>query len=145
MPRIKLADLLDSVVCVDRTKAVEMRRQRPIEALIARVHDLEARLGVAPEPSKQPRRSSGRLGPGGQWLAERLNNPRHPERLSRDEQDMLGNALAAYDRGSIEEAQEFLDMLWQHHQQRLSLQRSGFDAIMTLGTANVSDDDEPKA
>jgi hypothetical protein len=122
-----------------------MPRHGPIEAFIRRVHELEARLGVAPESSRPPRRMPGRLGPGGRWLAERLNNPRHPERLSRDEEDMLGNALVARDRGSIEEAQEFLDMLWQHHQRRLSLQRSGFDAIMTSSEAYVSDDDEPKA
>jgi hypothetical protein len=57
----------------------------------------------------------------------------------------LGNALLAYDRGSIQEAQEFLDMLWHHHQLRLGLRRSGFDDIMTLGAAYVSEDDEPKA
>jgi hypothetical protein len=98
-----------------------------------------------PESSKPPRRTPGRLGPGGRWLAERLNNPRHPEQLTRDEEDMLGNALAAHDRAAIEEAQEFLDMLWKHHQLRLRLQRSGFDDIMTSSTAYASDDDDPKA
>ena len=122
-----------------------MPRQGPVEAFITRVHELEARLGVTPEFTRRSRRTSGRLGPGGRWLAERLNNPRRAERLTRDEEDMLGNALVAYDRGSREEAQEFLDMLWQHHQLRLRLQHSGFDAIMTSGTAYVSDDDEPKA
>jgi hypothetical protein len=122
-----------------------MPRQGPVEAFITRVHELEARLGVRPESSRPPKPTPGRLGPGGRWLAQRLNNPRHAERLTRDEEDMLGNALAAYDRDSIEEAQEFLDMLWQHHQLRLRLQHSGFDAIMTLGAAYVSDDDEPKA
>ena len=96
-------------------------------------------------PPESGRRTPGRLGPGGRWLAERLNNPRHPERLTRDEEDMLGNALVAHDRGAIEEAQEFLDMLWHHHQRRMRLQRSGFDAIMTSSEAYVSDDDEPKA
>ena len=122
-----------------------MPRQGPIEAFITRVHELEARLGVGPESSRPPKPTPGRLGPGAPWLAQRLNNPRHAERLTRDEEDMLGNALAAYERGSIEEAQEFLDMLWQHHQLRLSLKRSGFDDIMTLGASYVSDDDEPKA
>jgi hypothetical protein len=122
-----------------------MPRQGPIEAFITRVHELEARLGVRPESSRPSEPPPDRLEPGGRWLAERLNNPRHPERLSRDEEDMLGNALAAHELGVIEEAQEFLDMLWQHHQQRLSLQRSAFDAIITSSEACVSDDDEPKA
>ena len=122
-----------------------MPRQGPIEAFIARVHELEARLGVMPESSRRTRPTPDRLGPGGRWLAERLNNPRHPEQLTRDEEDMLGNALAAHDRAAIEEAQEFLEMLWQHHQRRMRLQRSGFDAIMTSSEAYVSDDDEPKA
>jgi hypothetical protein len=122
-----------------------MPRQGPIEAFITRVHELEARLGVIPESSRPPKPTADRLGPGGRWLAERLNNPRHPERLIRDEEDLLGNALAAHDRGAIEEAQQFLDMLWQHHQRRMRLRRSGFDAIMTSSEAYVSDDDEPKA
>jgi hypothetical protein len=109
------------------------------------VHELEAQLGVSPGPDKRPRRSSGLLGPGGQWLAERLNNPRHPEWLSRDEEDMLRHALVAHDRGAMTEAQGYLDMLWQYHQLRLRLQQSSSDGIITPSAAYVSDNDDPNA
>jgi hypothetical protein len=122
-----------------------MPRQGPIEAFIARVHELEVRLGMKPESSRGSSRRLGGLGPGGRWLAERLNNPRHPERLSRGEEDMLGHALVARDRGALREAQEYLDMLWQHHQLRLRLQQSTSDGIITSSTAYVSDNDDPKA
>jgi hypothetical protein len=122
-----------------------MPRQGPIEAFIARVHELEARLGVTPEYGTPPKQPLRRLESGGRWLAERLNNPRHPERLCRQEEDLLGHALLAHDRGAVAEAQEHLDMLWRHHQLRLRLQRSGSDDIMTSSTAYVSNDDDPKA
>ena len=123
---------------------VEMPRQG-LEAFITRVHELEARLGVTPECARRSRRTSGRLGPGGRWLAVRLNNPRDPERLTREEEDLLGHALLAHDRGAVTEAQEYLDMLWRHHQLRLRLQRSDPDDIMMSSTAHASDDDDPKA
>jgi hypothetical protein len=122
-----------------------MPKQGAVEAFITRVHELEARLGVIPRAGKRPRRSSGRLGPGGQWLAERLNNPRHPERLSRHEEDMLGHALVAHDRGALTEVQGYLDMLWQHHQLRLRLQQSSSDGIITPSAAYVSDNDDSNA
>ena len=50
-------------------RRVEMPRQGPIEAFITRVHELEARLGVTPEFGRPSRRTPGRLGPGGRWLA----------------------------------------------------------------------------
>lgn len=98
----------------------------PIEAVEARLRHLESRVGrpVVGRRLRPPR--VGMLGPGGLWLQERLN-PEHPEGLDRLEQDLLGNALLAYDRRDFRAAQELLDQLHHGHQLRMALQhaRSG--------------------
>jgi hypothetical protein len=95
----------------------------PIEAFEARLRELETRVGrpvirTSPRPPQE-----GNLGPGGQWLLVRLD-PKDPERLDRREQDVLGNALLAYDRQDFQEAQELLDELQHEHQLRMALKQS---------------------
>jgi hypothetical protein len=46
----------------------------------------------------------------------------HPERLTREEEDALGEALAAEMNGRVTEAQEWLDLLSQYHRARMMTQ-----------------------
>jgi hypothetical protein len=90
----------------------------PIEAFEARLRELETRVGL-PGIETRRRRREGKLGSIGRWLQERLD-PRHPERLDRHEQDLLGHALLAHDRQDFQEAQELLDRLQRGHQLRMA-------------------------
>jgi hypothetical protein len=95
----------------------------PIEAFEVRLRLLETRagrpvIGTSPRPPRE-----GKLGPGGRWLQKRLD-PKHPERLDRQEQDILGLALVAADRRDFREAQELLDQLQQRHGLRLALRQA---------------------
>ena len=95
----------------------------PIEAFEARLRELETRVG-RPVIGTRPRPPRvGTLGPGGLWFRERLD-PKHPERLDRLEQDLLGHALLAYDRRDFREAQDLLDQLQHGHQLRIALKQA---------------------
>jgi hypothetical protein len=107
---------------MDHKKGVGVAKG-PVEAFEVRLRQLETRAGrpfiaTSPRPPRE-----GKLGPGGRWLLERLD-PKHPERLDRREQDVLGNALLAYDRQDFPEAQELLDRLQHGHRLRMELNQA---------------------
>jgi hypothetical protein len=97
----------------------------PIEAFEARLRELETRVGWAVLETRRRPARVGQLGPGGLWLQERLD-PKHPERLDRREQDLLGDALLAYDRRDFRAAQELLDQLQRVHQLRMHSNQVSF-------------------
>lgn len=96
----------------------------PIERFQLRIEQLEGALGrrSAGKRGRGERRSrrEGKLGPGGRWLLERLGTT-HAEALDKDEQDALGEALAAEQRGDYRTAQQWLDLLWRSHQLRMEV------------------------
>ena len=93
----------------------------------ARIADLELRLGRQPTyvgrrwkdvPRRQPK-----LTAADRWFLDRMQ-PGHPERLTRDEEDVLGEALALEELGEYRPAQELLDALETEHRLRMELERS---------------------
>jgi hypothetical protein len=96
-----------------------MPNMGPIEAVAARLAELEAALGVKPREEKS-RRRQGRLGPGGRRLLGWLRRGE----LDRQEQDMLGAALQADQTGKHRKAQECLDMLARGHRLRLAVEKA---------------------
>jgi hypothetical protein len=94
----------------------------PIEAVEARLRNLEARVGKPVRRRRDRPLQPGELGPGGRWLQERLD-PKHPESLDRLEQDLLGRVLLAYDRQDFHQAQELLDQLHNRHKLRTARER----------------------
>jgi hypothetical protein len=95
----------------------------PIEAFEARLRVLETRVGRPVIGTRQRPPRERKLGPGGLWLLERLD-PKHPEAFDRVEQNLLGHALLAFERGEFREAQELLDQLQLGHQLRMALQQA---------------------
>jgi hypothetical protein len=115
----------------------------PLERFALRVEQLEQALGVRPRPVDPRARRRGKLGPGGIWLRDRLR-PGHPEALTREEQDALGEALLAEGKGNYRLTQECLDLLGRGHNLRMELERANSGDMATSSSAYMDRKDGAK-
>jgi hypothetical protein len=107
----------------------------PIERFMLRIEQLEATLGRRPVVGRWHDRREGKVGPGGRWLLARLGTS-HAEALDGQEEDALGEALAAEQRGDYGSAQQWVDLLARSHELRMQLKRGSSGVANAGGTGS---------
>jgi hypothetical protein len=85
-----------------------------------RLSELETKIGRRLGQRRQEVR--GKATAADRWFRERIGG-NHPEQLDGVETDLLGSALMCEQRGDIAGGQQYMDLLQEHHELRMSLKR----------------------